>query len=165
MILLRIFLLVLFSPLLLLVKILGPGRHDMACLREGHPEMKEAFAQAHATLSEFRDALASPKPDLGHFTIKAKFPAPGGGSEHCWITELEPRGSGFVGKLDNHPKDLHGLKLGSLVDVSEEMISDWGYSQAGVHRGHFTTRVLLPRMSKSMRKKVEATFGWAKLNS
>lgn len=83
------------------------------------------------------------------------------GSEHIWVGSLEPRGTGFVGKLENHPANLHDLKLGSTVEVTEEMITDWAYSKDGVHIGHFTTRTLLPHMSGKARKQVEAMFGWA----
>jgi uncharacterized protein YegJ (DUF2314 family) len=159
MILLRILLLIVFSPLLLLGKLLGFGRQDIAYLPEDHPEMKKAFAQAQASLPEFRIALASPAPDMANFAIKVRFPVEGG-SEHCWVGSLETRGSGFVGKFANDPDGLDGLPLGSVVDVSEEVISDWAYSRSGVYCGHFTTRVLLPRMSKRMRAQVAAIYGW-----
>jgi uncharacterized protein YegJ (DUF2314 family) len=122
--------------------------------------MKRAFEQARATLSEFRSALASPQPTMANFAIKVRFPV-AGGSEHCWVDSLELRGSGFVGKLANEPDGLHGLRLGSVVDVTEDMISDWAYSETGVYCGHFTTKVLLPRMSKRMRQKVEEIHGWS----
>ena len=155
----RILLLIVFSPFLLLGKLLGFGRHDIAYLPEGHPEMKKAFAEARASLPEFRNALAAPAPDMANFAIKVRFPVEGG-SEHCWVDSLEARGSGFIGKLANAPDGLGGLRLGSVVDVSEEMISDWAYSRCGVYCGHFTTKVLLPRMSKRMRAKVEEVYGW-----
>ncbi len=159
MLIVRLLLLILLSPLLLLGSLLGFRRNDMAYLPEGHPEMKAAFAMARATLEEFRAAMAAPAKDWGNFAIKARFPVEGG-SEHIWVDTLEAKGSGFIGKLANHPQGLHGLKLGSTVDVSEDMISDWAYSKSGVYEGHFTTKVLLPRFSKSMRRKVEEIYGW-----
>ena len=162
MIFVRLFLLVLFSPLLLLGWLLGLGRRDIAYLPEGHPEMAAAIARARAMLPEFRRLLAAPKPAMRDFAIKAKFPVQGG-TEHCWVDHLEPRGTDFVGKLANQPDGIHGVRLGSTVEVSEEMITDWAYSEDGVYFGHFTTKVLLPRMSKKMRGKVEAAYGWSEL--
>lgn len=161
MIILRILLLIVLSPMLLIGKLLGLGRQDIAYLPEGHPEMKEAFAQAKASLAEFRSALAAPEPDMANFAIKVRFPVEGG-SEHCWVDSLEIRGSGFFGKLANEPDGITGMRLGSGVDVTEEMVSDWAYSRSGVYRGHFTTKVLLPRMSKRMRAKIEEVFGWTR---
>jgi len=158
----RIIFLILISPFLLLGWLLGFRRHDIVCLPEGHPEMAKAIGEARAALPEFRQLLASPQPGMADFGIKARFPVQGGGSEHCWVGDLELRGTGFFGKLTNHPQGLHGLVLGSMVDVTEEMITDWAYSKGGVYQGHFTTKVLLPRMSRRMRRQVEAIYGWSK---
>ena len=156
----RIIILILLTPLFLLARLLGFRRRDMVYLPEGHPEMAKAVAEARATLPEFRHLLASPQPGVANFGIKARFPVPGGGSEHCWVGDLEPRGAGFFGKLTNHPQSLHGLKLGSAVDVTEDMITDWAYSKDGVYHGHYTTKVLLPRMSRKLRKQVKQLYGW-----
>lgn len=156
----RFILYIFLSPLLLLGRLLGLGRPNMAYLPEGHPEMAEAAANARAALPEFRRLLASPA-GMANFAIKVRFPVPGGGSEHIWVEDLEPRGSGFFGKLANRPENLHGLVLGSTVDVTEDMISDWAYSRDGVYHGHFTTKVLLPRMNRRMRERVETVYGWA----
>jgi uncharacterized protein YegJ (DUF2314 family) len=156
----RIIILLLLTPFLLLGRMLGFRRRDIAYLPEGHPDMAKAIAEARATLTDFRRLLVSPEPGMANFGIKARFPVQGG-SEHCWVGDLEMRGAGFLGKLTNHPQGLHGLVLGSMVDVSEDMITDWAYSKDGFYHGHFTTRVLLPRMSKRMRQQVEQIYGWS----
>lgn len=162
MILLRVLVLVLLFPFLLLARLLGWGRpSNIAHLPEGHPEMAAAIARARASLPEFRDALRHPVAGMADFALKARFPVPGG-SEHCWVNELEIRGTGFLGKLANDPKDIHGLALGSTVDVAEDMVSDWAYSLDGVFAGHYTTRVLLSRMPEKTRRQAEAAFGWTK---
>ncbi|HYC72566.1 MAG TPA: DUF2314 domain-containing protein [Opitutaceae bacterium] len=163
MILLRLALALLLLPLLLLAGLLGFGRRrDTVHLPEDHPEMAEAVAKARSTLPEFRRLLAEPGPGMSEFAVKARFPTSGGSTEHIWVGELESRGAGFVGKLANVPNDLHGLALGSVVDVTEEMITDWAYAKDGVYAGHHTTRVLLPHMSKKIRAKVEEAYGWTK---
>jgi uncharacterized protein YegJ (DUF2314 family) len=158
--LLRLLLVILLSPLLLIARLLGYRRPPMVHLPEDHPEMAAAIAKAKATLSEFRRRLAAPEPDMSDFGIKARFKTPHG-AEHCWVGELQDTGSGFVGKLTVHPQSVEGLQLGSSVEITEDMITDWSYSQNGVFRGHYTTRVLLPHMSRRLREQVLAVYGWS----
>lgn len=160
MIILRLLLFILVSPFLLMARLLGVRRPPMAYLPDDHPEMAAAIAKARATLSEFRRRLAAPEPGMTNFGIKARFPVPGG-AEHLWIGDLQTNGSGFAGKLTVHPQEVAGLQLGSRVEVSEETITDWSYSQNGVFRGHHTTRVLLPLMSRKVRERVLAVYGWS----
>jgi len=156
----RIILLILLSPFLLLGWLLGFRRHGIEYLPEDHPEMAKAIGEARATLPKFRQILASPEPGMANFGIKARFPVEGG-TEHCWVGDLEIKGSAFIGKLTNQPERVHGLALGSTVDIAEDAVTDWAYSKDGVYHGHFTTKVLLPRMSKRMRRRVETIYGWA----
>ena len=156
----RIIFLILLSPFLLLGRLLGLRRRDIEYLSQDHPDMAKAIAEARAALPDFRKLLASPQPGMANFGVKARFPVQGG-SEHCWVGDLETRGTGFLGKLTNHPQHLRGLVLGSMVDVTDDMITDWAYSKDGVYHGHYTTKVLLPRMSKRMRQRVEMIYGWS----
>ena len=160
--LLRLLLLVLLLPFLLLLRLFAGKREDMAFLPEDHPEMAKAIADARASLDEFRRHLAAPGAGMGDFALKVKFPVAScdGGCEHIWVDHLEARGTGFTGKLANHPNSIPNVTLGSPVEVDEHLITDWAYCENGVFRGHHTTRVLLPHMSKKMRKRVEETFGW-----
>jgi uncharacterized protein YegJ (DUF2314 family) len=160
----RIIFLILLSPFLLLRRLLGLRRRDIEYLPEEHPEMAKAIAEGRASLPEFRRLLASPEAGMTNFGVKARFPVQGG-TEHCWVGDLEVRGTGFLGRLTNHPQHLHGLVYGSMVDVTEDMITDWAYSTDGVYQGHFTTRVLLSRMSKRMRQRVETIYGWSNIKA
>lgn len=160
MIILRLLLILIVSPFLLLARLAGFRRTPMAYLPDDHPEMAAAIASARATLSEFRRRLAAPEPGMANFGIKARFPVTGG-AEHLWIGDLQANGSGFVGKVTVHPQEVVGLQLGSGVEVTEDMITDWSYSQNGVFRGHHTTRVLLPLMSPKVRDRVLAIYGWS----
>jgi uncharacterized protein YegJ (DUF2314 family) len=161
MILLRVLLLIVLFPLLLLARLLGFGqRKDMVNLPDDHPEMAAAIGRAQASLPDFRRLLAEPGPGMTDFAIKARFPTDGGSTEHIWVGDLEPRGLGFVGKLANEPNSLPGLALGSAVDVTEDMITDWAYAKDGIYAGHQTTRVLLPHVSKKMRAQIEEAYGW-----
>jgi uncharacterized protein YegJ (DUF2314 family) len=158
--LIRLLVFILASPLLLFARLLGLRRPPIAYLPDDHPEMSAAIAKARATLPEFRRLLAAPEPGMSDFGIKARFKTPDGG-EHCWIGELQASGSGFVGKLTVHPQHVAGLQLGSRVEVTEDMITDWSYSQNGVFRGHYTTKVLVPHMSRRLREQVLTVYGWS----
>jgi uncharacterized protein YegJ (DUF2314 family) len=136
-------------------------RKDMVYLPDDHEEMKQAIAQARATLDSFRAVLASPPPNTHGFALKARFPVEGG-HEHCWVGSLEMKGRNFIGKLDNQPQNLPTLRLGSIVDVEDEMVTDWAYFENKIAHGHHTTRALLPHMSKKMRRSIETVMGWTK---
>ena len=160
MIFLRLLLLILFLPFLLLGRLLGFGRADLAYLPEGHPEMAEAFAQAKASLPDFRRLLSTPGPGMDHFAIKARIPVEGG-TEHIWVDHLETLGNGFRGTLANDPQGMPNLARGSVVDVAEDQISDWGYAANGVYQGHFTTKIIMKHSSKRMQKQIAEAYGWS----
>ena len=160
MIILRLLVFILVSPFFIVARLLGARRPPLAYLPDDHPEMAAAIARARATLPEFRRQLAAPEPGTANFGIKARFPV-SGGAEHLWIGDLQPNGSGFAGNVTVDPQQVAGLKLGSRVEVSEEMITDWSYSKDGVFQGHHTTRVLLPLMSRRFRERVLAIYGWS----
>ena len=155
----RILVLILLSPLILVLRLFGyKGREDMVYLPEDHEDMKKALAEARSTLPQFRQALLNPRPHTREFALKVRFPAEGG-HEHCWVGDLSVDGNGFKGKLANEPQSL-SLKIGDPVDVTEDMISDWAYFQDDVAQGHYSTRALLPHMSKKFKAKVLAVYGW-----
>jgi uncharacterized protein YegJ (DUF2314 family) len=159
---LRLLLLVVLTPVVLLARLFGFGRRNVVVLPDDHPEMANAIERARATLPEFRRLVASPEPGMTNFGVKVRFPAEGGGHEHCWVNELELQGSTLAGKLGNHPNSLPGMHLGSDVSVRDDAITDWSYAKQGVYQGHFTTKVLLTHMPKRLRREVEAVYGWAK---
>jgi uncharacterized protein YegJ (DUF2314 family) len=159
MFLIRLLLLVVLSPFILLARLFGFGRGNMINLPEDHPEMAKAIADAKAGLPEFLRLLGSPQPDMDQFSVKVRFPVEGG-HEHIWVSDLELRDSTLVGKLGNDPRDIPELKLGSSVVVKQDDITDWSYVHAGVHRGHYTTKLLLQHMPKRIRQKAEQVFGW-----
>jgi uncharacterized protein YegJ (DUF2314 family) len=160
MFILRILGLILFFPIMLIFFALGMRRKDMMNMPAGHPEMEAAFRRARASLDEFRSALTAPTSEMGDFALKVAIPTSGGEPEHIWADNITASGDGFTGKLANDPADLPGLSLGSAVEIGHSMVSDWAFSKGGVFQGHFTTRVLLPRMKSKMRAHVLKTFGW-----
>ena len=138
-------------PFRIIGRVFGLGRAPVMHLPDDHPEMAAAIAEARATLPEFRSRLGAPPAGTGHFGVKARFPVPGGGGEHCWVGDLVPEGEGFTGKLTVAPHQLPGLQLGSPVNVSQDMITDWSYALHDVYQGHFTTKALMPHLPQHLR--------------
>jgi uncharacterized protein YegJ (DUF2314 family) len=162
MFLLRFVFLILALPVILLLRLFGVRRRGIVMLPDDHPEMAAAIQQARETLPEFRRLLASPEPGMAHFGVKARFRVEGGGHEHCWVNDLEPRDFGVSGKLGNQPNSLPNLQLGSSVNVRDDQITDWSYERNGVYQGHFTTKVLLPHLPRKLRHQAETAYGWKK---
>lgn len=162
MLLLRILFLIVMLPFMLLMRLFGVGRRGIVMLPDDHPEMAAAIKQARETLPEFQRLLAAPEPGMANFGVKARFRVEGGGHEHCWVNDLEPRDFGVAGKLGNEPNSLPNLQLGSAVNVREDQITDWSYERNGVYQGNFTTKVLLPHLPRKLRRQAEAAYGWAK---
>ncbi len=161
MLLIRVLLAIALGPFILVARLFGSGRGNMVDLPEDHPEMAKAIGEARATLPEFLRLLASPQHGMDQFSVKVRFPVEGG-HEHIWVSDLEFRDSALVGKLGNDPRDIAGLQLGSSVTVNEANVTDWAYVQNGVHRGHYTTKLLLQHMPKRLRRQAEQVFGWEK---
>jgi uncharacterized protein YegJ (DUF2314 family) len=162
MIILRLLLLIVLSPFALLARLLGGRRGNIVDLAPDHPEMAKAIADARATLPEFMRLLADSQSGLSQFAVKVRF-AVDNGHEHCWVSELEMRGTTLTGKLGNQPRGRADLSLGSEVTIDPADITDWSYVDAhGVHRGHYTTRVLMKTLPKRVREDAERVFGWTK---
>ena len=154
----RVLVFILLLPFRIIFGKFGGGS-EIVYIPENHPDMEKAKKEARESLPEFRKLLLSPEPDMGDFAVKVAFPTDGS-TEHCWVSELTFDGQYFKGRVSNIPDNVKGLKFGSVVTVKEEMISDWAYSRAGIYKGHFTTRVLLPYMNRKLRKQVLKYYGW-----
>jgi uncharacterized protein YegJ (DUF2314 family) len=61
--------------------------------------------------------------------------------EHIWLSDVQFVGNRFRGRVDNQPRKIQGLKLGQLVSVKPNEISDWLYIDHGKLVGGYTVRV------------------------
>lgn len=114
--------------------------------------MDAAIASARASLPRFWARFDTRTPDYSDFMVKAGMTTVSGeGTEHIWIDLTDHRDGKVFGRLANDPVHLgEHLALGSEVEVSEEIISDWGYAKGEVLYGHFTTRVLAAMQGESL---------------
>jgi uncharacterized protein YegJ (DUF2314 family) len=117
------------------------------------PEMKDAIAQAQATLAAFVATLRDPQPGHRDFSIKAFFPDLG---EHIWVADVSHADGVFAGALGNEPVAPTSLHLGDRVSIPEARVTDWKYIQHDVLVGGYSIRVLRDRMDERARRHLDA---------
>src|SRR6266481_8418995 len=111
-----------------------------------HIAMHRAVTEARKTVGEFIAALKHPAPDQQDFEIKKAF-VQNGQVEHIWLSDVQLVGSRFQGRIDNQPRKIQGLKLGQLVSINRNEISDWLYVDHGKLVGGYTVRVQYNELS------------------
>jgi uncharacterized protein YegJ (DUF2314 family) len=117
--------------------------------------MNAAIAQARATLPRFWAEFDRKRPGTSDHAVKLAITGQDGFKEHIWAYILRREGDQVVAELANVPEHLGGLRQGSEVRVSQTLISHWGYVKDDTLYGHYTTRVLWPRMSPEERAGVK----------
>ncbi|MEM1053824.1 MAG: DUF2314 domain-containing protein [Pseudomonadota bacterium] len=118
---------------------------------------EDAVAEARATFDHFLTMQAAQLPGYGQFAAKVALPTRDGSKEHIWVNGIKRSKGAFSGVLNNDPYNLaDDLKIGDRVTFSVEQLTDWGYSESGRQRGHFTTRLLAQQMPEADRKQLLA---------
>ena len=92
--------------------------------------MRTAVEQARKTVGQFIKALQHRAAGQTDFEVKKPF-VEGNDVEHIWLSDIEFSGGRFKGKVDNAPMKIHGLKIGQVVSVNPDEISDWAYVDNG----------------------------------
>ena len=133
--------------------------------REGEPDLvrstddpvlARAVQKARDTHMEFASALTNPKPSYRDFAIKKGFAAPGGGLEHMWLAEVRFENGEYRGVINNEPVDTMAVKLGDVVSVKPEELSDWMYIDGRQLVGGYTIRVLFSQASPEQQAELKA---------
>jgi uncharacterized protein YegJ (DUF2314 family) len=104
-----------------------------------HAAMQEAVTKARKTVRQFIGALQHPSSGESDFEVKKPF-VEKGNVEHIWLSDVTFVGGRFQGKVDNEPSDIRGLKVGQVVSVNPDEISDWVYIKNGKLVGGYTIR-------------------------
>ena len=104
-----------------------------------HAAMHQAVIKARKTVGKFIGALKHPAAGQTDFEVKKPF-VQGSDVEHIWLSDVQFTGSRFQGRVDNAPRKIHGLKVGQLVSVNPNEISDWVYLDNGKLVGGYTIR-------------------------
>ena len=120
---------------------------------------RKAVEQARKTVGEFIKALQHPAAGQTDFEVKKPF-VEGNDVEHIWLSDIEFAGGHFKGKVDNAPMKIHGLKIGQVVSVNPDEISDWAYVDNGKLVGGYTIRAHYEALTPAQKKEFlrEADF-------
>jgi uncharacterized protein YegJ (DUF2314 family) len=111
-------------------------------------ELAAAKDAARASLSVFWERFAQPEEGDYDFSLKAAFPRRDGqaGVEEAWVEHVARAPDRIVGELSVQPQFLGDLKEHAIVEFQENQIVDWAFMSGDRLLGHYTTRVMLPRM-------------------
>jgi uncharacterized protein YegJ (DUF2314 family) len=101
--------------------------------------MHLAVQEARKTIKTFIAALKQPSPGQQDFELKKRF-VQGDQVEHIWLSNVKIVDNHFEGQIDNQPRKIDGLKLGQVVSVKRNEISDWLYIDNGTLVGGYTVR-------------------------
>ncbi len=116
------------------------------------PAMSRAFSEAAETLPVFLEHSGALSGGSGDgFSIKVEVPVDHSemDDEIIWVSTFAVKPDGIAhGLLDNEPVAIKGKRIGDRIEFHRDSIRDWsfvGHDQKLY--GHYTTRVLLDRMS------------------
>jgi uncharacterized protein YegJ (DUF2314 family) len=135
------------------------GEPETFRVENGHAAMRKAVEQARKTVGEFIKALQHRAAGQTDFEVKKPF-VEGNDVEHIWLSDIEFAGGRFKGKVDNAPMKIHGLKIGQVVSVDPDEISDWAYVDNGKLVGGYTIRAHYEALTPAQKKEFlrEADF-------
>ncbi|MBI1360890.1 MAG: DUF2314 domain-containing protein [Alphaproteobacteria bacterium] len=111
-------------------------------------DMAAATAEARAHLGYFWRHESAPEDSEYDFRLKVSLPRRDGqpGDAQVWVEAVAKEGGAYSGQLAAETAELPGVERGETVDFTEAQIIDWSFVSAERLYGHYTTRVLLPRM-------------------
>jgi uncharacterized protein YegJ (DUF2314 family) len=119
-----------------------------------HAAMHQAVIKARKTVGKFIGALKHPAAGQTDFEVKKPF-VQGSDVEHIWLSDVQFTGSRFQGRVDNAPRRIHGLKVGQLVSVNPNEISDWVYLDNGKLVGGYTIRAHYNELTPDQKKEFD----------
>jgi len=111
-------------------------------------DLAAAADRARAKLSFFWQHFEMPEADEYDFSLKAAIPRRDGqpGAEQAWLENIARAPDKIIGELVVNPKYLGELREGAIVEFQPDQIVDWAFMRGGALLGHYTTRVMLPRL-------------------
>jgi uncharacterized protein YegJ (DUF2314 family) len=135
-----------------------PGEPTIYEVDSEDAEMNEAIKKSRLTFDEFIAAFKSKNPLQSNFSVKMPF-ATEYGAEHIWLTNMEIKDEKLFGVVDNLPQSVNTVRLGDVVEIDKEKITDWFYIDNDKLIGGLSIRVLRNRMKSSERKRFDRTLG------
>ena len=115
---------------------------------EYRKDLSTAVDHARAKLSFFWEHFDAPEVDEYDFSLKAAIPRRDGqpGAEDAWLENIARSDDRIVGELTVNPRYLGELREGAIVEIQPAQIVDWAFMRGEDLLGHYTTRVMLPRL-------------------
>ncbi|MFZ5858200.1 MAG: DUF2314 domain-containing protein [Chloroflexota bacterium] len=109
-------------------------------------EMETAFAQAHATLHEFIQRIATPNASRTFAALKVRFELPDGTSQDIWCDNVTYIDGQFTGNMGD---DIPALRLAfdDRITIPAADIVDWMVVENDKLIGGFTIRLAYSRMT------------------
>ena len=109
---------------------------------------------AKETLNKFNDALKSGNTNFTDFCLKVRFKAPNGW-EHIWLSDIKIKDNKYIGVISDLPDSTTEVNLGDTIQIINEHITDWMYTDNKKLRGGNTIRLLRKRMTETERKQFD----------
>lgn len=146
---------------LLLAACSGGETDGVASEAKFQKDLAAATEQARARLPWYWEHFEAPEVDEYDFSLKVGLARRDGqpGNEDVWVEKIAKSEDKIVGELMVDPKYLGDLKEGSIVEFQESQILDWAFLRGEGLIGHYTTRVMLPRMDREQADGLRSMFG------
>jgi uncharacterized protein YegJ (DUF2314 family) len=121
--------------------------------------MAEATAQAQARFDAFWASHEAPAENEYDFRVKidrsveAPLTVEGGG---LWVEDVAPVENGFTGRAS---AAAGTIAEGDPVSFTRKDVRDWSFVRGEELIGHYTTRVLLPKLPPEQAEALKSMFG------
>src|SRR5262245_10900165 len=134
-------------------------RDDIARVARDDPDMAAAMRKAREWLPDFLALTRASRHSITHFAVKVGIPSGDDNKEFFWISPFEQRGEKFVGRINNTPRMAKTVKLGQVIEFSEDEIVDWLYQEGDRMHGNFTACALLKREPPEQAEALKKHYG------
>ncbi len=152
---------ILIAAGLLLSACSGPTDPEVAREATYQKSLLAATLAARAHLPFFWTHEQAPTATEYDFRLKVSLPRKDGlpGKAQAWLDRVARDGAALSGQLAAETPELAGLKQGDVVDFTEPQIVDWAFFSGEKLYGHYTTRVMLPKLPLEQADAMRSMFG------
>jgi uncharacterized protein YegJ (DUF2314 family) len=139
----------------------GPTDPDVAHEAAYQKALSAATLAARAHLGFFWTHEQAPTAAEYDFRLKVLLPRRDGlpGKAQAWLETVARDGDALAGQLAAETPELVGLKQGDRVEFTEPQILDWAFFSGEKLYGHYTTRVMLPKLPLEQADAMRSMFG------
>ena len=136
---------------------------DPGAAREAayHKALSAAAGQARAHLGYFWMHEQAPSETEYDFRLKVMLRRTDGqvGDVQAWVEKPARDGEKLSGQLSAGTLELRDAKAGDAVEFAEPQIVDWAFFSGEKLYGHYTTRVMLPKLPLEQADAMRSMFG------